>query len=529
MSTLYSLLSACELDEATLPARTESVVTQQACWLTPVSEEHPTGDDPGYDDDFQRIQEEVNKISGADTELVCRLAEQLLTTTTKDLRLVTWYIWGRLQQEGEHGLADGLEMLGGMLQRFGGLLHPLRGRRRKMALEWLCSARVLDSLAGYPEVVKEEAQRIAAALWLVESALENEEEDARPTFSALYQSLEARLIRSGGVNATVPQSLAEATAPYSVGHTPELKAISSGQDLLAQARTLATYLNNQSGGWLSAHHLMKSIRHDTLSELPPLDDEGRTRVAPPKADQKALLKRLWLQQAWTSLLEQSDSIFSRGACHLWLDLQWYIHQALLKSGREEEAAIVLYDLKGLLLRLPGLESLAFNDGMPFADDVTLNWIRNSVLEPSSGWEKDPPSVQITSGHDDIFSLEPEAVALADSDGLDAALAWLQSRPGITSTRDRWLLRLLMARIAEQTGKNELALHLLGELDDGTEIVTLTLWEPGLLFEVKARRLKLLRMKAGRSEADKIRLNPEMEKLQAGLVAINPVQAAVLCG
>lgn len=86
----------------------------------------------------------------------------------------------------------------------------------------------------------------------------------------------------------------------------------------------------------------------------------------------------------------------------------------------------------------------------------------------------------------------------------------------------------MARIAEQTGKNELALHLLGELDNNATSVTLTQWEPELLFEVKARRLKLLRMKAGRGEAEKVRLQPEMEQLLAGLITIDPSRAAVLC-
>ncbi|MDO2423163.1 type VI secretion system domain-containing protein [Klebsiella pneumoniae] len=28
-------------------------------------------------------------------------------------------------------------------------------------------------------------------------------------------------------------------------------------------------------------------------------------------------------------------------------------------------------------RLPGLETLAFNDGTPFADEVTLNWINTA--------------------------------------------------------------------------------------------------------------------------------------------------------
>jgi len=50
----------------------------------------------------------------------------------------------------------------------------------------------------------------------------------------------------------------------------------------------------------------------------------------------------------------------------------------------------------------------------------------------------------------------------------------------------------------------------------------------LLFEVSARRLRLLRMKAGRSETDKARLQADMEALLATLIAIDPARAAVLC-
>ena len=91
------------------------------------------------------------------------------------------------------------------------------------------------------------------------------------------------------------------------------------------------------------------------------------------------------------------------------------------------------------------------------------------------------------------------------------------------------MQLLMARLAEQYGKNTLALHLLGELNTQAGNLTLQQWEPELLFEVKARKLKLLRLQAGRSEADKTRLQPEMELLLAGLVALDPARAAVLCG
>ncbi|EHB3482347.1 type VI secretion system protein TssA [Salmonella enterica subsp. enterica serovar Newport] len=531
MSTLSTLLTACQAEPEVLLAATRERVTLWESWLLPLSGSSPAGEDPGYDDDFQQMREEVNKLSGADTELICRLAEKLLTTTAKDIRVATYYCWAKLHREGESGLADGLELLAGLMDRFGAQLYPQRERGRKAALEWLAGSRMTDSLSLYPEVVREDAMRTTGVLLLIAELTENEPDETRPEFNALYSALESRLQKAGGVDAVVPQNAAttETSATTSHSDAPAIGRITSGQDLLAQARTLAGYLREQPDGWLSAHHLMKSLRHDTLHAIPAPDAQGRTRIEPPRADQRALLKRLYLQQSWSEMLETADSAFSRGANHLWLDLQWYIHQALTKSGQETLAAIIAADLKGLLTRLSGLETLAFSDGTPFADEVTLNWIQQSVLDTVAGWGNDTPTAQTADNHDDILALEPEAVALADSDGPDAALAWLQRRPGITGARQQWLLRLLMGRIAEQYGKNDLAVHLFAELGGSAGDVTLSDWEPELFFEVQARHLKLLRLKAGRSEADKARLTPLMEQLLAGLIAIDPARAAVLCG
>lgn len=148
--------------------------------------------------------------------------------------------------------------------------------------------------------------------------------------------------------------------------------------------------------------------------------------------------------------------------------------------------------------------------------MTLGWINQQVLESVSGWGSEPAAV--SSGEDGILLLEPEALAQADSEGIEAALNWLQSRPGITTARHQWLLRLVMARVAEQYGKNDMALHLLSGLDSSGALLTLPQWEPGLVFEVKARRLKLLRMKAQRGDSDKTRLHAEMESLLSGLIA-----------
>ncbi len=532
MSTLQDLVVACQADETQLRQQAQVWTENWQPWLAPVNDTCPAGEEPGYDDDFQRIREEVNKLSGIDTGLICTLAEKLLTTTAKDIRIATCYCWARLHQDGETGFAEGLELLAGLLQRYGAQLHPQRERSRKPALEWLAGSRVLDSLSLWPEVVREDARRTAGALLLICDSLEAEPEASRPDMNALYSALVSRLMKAGGVDAVVPQNAGhrvQSQTSHTTGpDAPVLSRITSGQDLLAQARTLTEYLREQPDGWLAAHRLMKSLRHDTLRAIPAPDAEGKTRIAPPRADERAMLKRLYLQQSWLEILEQADSTFSRGANHLWLDLQWYIHQALVKSGQGVLADIISADLKGLLSRLAGLETLAFNDGTPFADEVTLNWINQSVLDDMSGW-RDEPINTISETGNDILALEPEALEKADTDGLDATLHWLQTRPGTDTTKDKWLLRLLMARVAEQKGRNELALHLLGELDGAAQSITLGQWTPGLLFEVKSRRLRLLRMKAARSETDKSRLQPEMDQLLAGLIALDPAGSAVLCG
>lgn len=531
MVALQNVLHACGVDENTLLSQARARCADWERWLVPVQENQPTGDDPGYDDDFQRIREEVNKLSGIDTALICELAEKLLTTTCKDVRVIGFYAWARLHQDGEAGFAQGVELLAATLSRFGNDLHPLRARSRKSALEWLGSSRMLDSLSLYPEVDMSLMQRIAGALLLAEQAFETLDEASRPELGGLYLALDNRLVQSGGANSMVPQTSREdsATSSSAASSAPMMNAVTSGRDLLDQAKVLAKYLRDQPGGWLAGHHLLKSVRWDTLTELPPLDAAGRTRLVPPKPDNKAHLKRLYLQKSWSELLEHTDTLLAQGVNHLWLDVQWYAWQALVKLDADSvRADIICRDLKGLLARLPGLEALAFNDGTPFADEVTLAWINESVLDDISGWQDKPVSAA-AAGSDDVLALEPEVLAKADSEGIEAALGWLQGQPGYATPRERWLMRLLMARVSEQYGKNDMALHLLRELDGSARSLTLEQWTPELMFEVKARSLKLLRGRAARGEVDKTRLQADMDTLLSGLIALDPARAAVLCG
>ncbi|MEQ2027094.1 type VI secretion system protein TssA [Xenorhabdus szentirmaii] len=535
MSLLNTLCQSCFGDDrAKAKELAEKKIAVWEKWLTPITADQPVGSDPGYDDDFERMREEVNKLSGADTELICQLAEKLLTGVCKDVRVATYYLWARLHREGETGFADGLGLLAGLIIKYGEDLLPSRAKSRKASLEWLSGNRVLDSLSLYPEVGKPEFEYIIALLDVIARQFETWDEDNRPSLGNLYSALESRLAQSGGLDAVIPMNMSSSGSGdmgsnVKSGSSIAVQPIQSGRELLDQAKSLAHYLRNQQQGWLAAHRLMKSVRWDTIHQSPPQDTQGCTRLAPPRIDARAQLKRLYMQQSWGELLEQADRLFSEGVNHFWLDVQWYLYQGLSKSGAPWDgwADIIKQDLKQLLLRLPGLEKLAWNDGTPFADDVTLGWISQKVLDEGKGWSDSTLPGNVVAEEDDILSLEAEALAQADSDGVEKAIAWLQSRPSVSTPRQRWMIRLLMSRVAEQFGKNDLALHLLHELDASAENLTLAQWEPELVFEIKARHLQLLRAKSQRNGADKIAVVQQMDSLLAELVKLDPVRAVVL--
>ncbi|OAT23787.1 type VI secretion system protein TssA [Proteus myxofaciens] len=537
MPVLTSLRTACfsgnELSEKTIA---QQQIELWERWLLPITPELPTGEDPGYDDDFERMREEVNKLSGADTDLICTLAEKLITTVCKDVRVVTYYIWARLHRDGESGLADSLGLLAGLVSRFHDTLLPARAKSRKSALEWLAGQRVLDSLSLYPEVDRNQFDSIVALLAACIDEFATWDEDSRPHLTSLLHVLEKRLAQSGGANSVVPQtmgvsensSVKQSSGSYSPSNT--ITPIQSGRELLDQAKMLANYLRNQSNGWLAGHRLMKSVRWDTLHQSPPQNSQGCTRLASPRSDARAQLKRLYLQQSWLELAEQADRLFTEGVNHFWLDIQWYLHQALSKSPAPWDgwADIITSDLKQFLTRLPGIELLAWEDGTPFADEVTLNWIKQHVLEENIHSLHDFPNQQVPQvDEESIFALEQEALTQADNDGIEVALAWLMNRPDIRNTRQKWLLQLVMARVAEQFSRNDLALNLLAELDNQAKSMPLSHWEPQYIFEIKARQLHLLRNKAQRNSSDKSSLQQQMSCLLAELTQLDPVRALVL--
>ncbi len=495
-------------------------------WLQPIRPDAPVGDDPGYDDDFIAVKEEVAKVSDINDTLIVESTERLLKANAKDVRAAVYHAYGRMRRDGAEGVASGFELLSALIDRFGDRLLPVRIESRKAALEWLAGATFTGRLDRVQDLTGSYLERTLSALALIQERSAQWPEPARPALDALYRRFEGRVESPSAMEYEArhdSSSLSVASTAIASGE------VASTRDLLDRARQMARFLREQPEGYLAAYRLMRCVRWDTLIEVPPHDAGGRTRLIAPRAELRAHMKRLVLQNQWPELLDRVEQAFAEGANHFWLDLQYYAYTAQDQAGGQYACArdLLATDCALMLDRLPGLEQLAFADGTTFADDTTLEWIaRHATVRDIERGEAVTP-MALDSASMDWAETEAQAVDLAAQQSLDAALAWLQGLPAAEGERERFLRQLVTARVAERADRSDTALHLLTALEAGAERFRLVTWEPALVFEVKQHLLRLLKSRMNRKDVDKVVIAQRIDTLAGELTAIDPARAVAI--
>jgi type VI secretion system protein VasJ len=409
-------------------------------WLLPLPGDGgvPQGDflrgvgrDPGYEDTFFELREETQKLSGIDDALIVRSCEQLLKETGKDLRLAGYYAFARLRQDGPAGFADGLELAAALVDRFGEAVLPARAEAKKGALEMLATTRMIELLESRGEFAPFDLERALAALDVLVAQTGTWSDAARPNLQPLVSRFERKNETTRSAEQDPPGRLPSGRAGTSSSPSAATVAsdgIASTRDLLERARTMAAWLRDQENGYLPSVRLVRSVRWDTLHEVPPADAASRTRLVAPRGELRQQMKRLVLQKQWHELLERIEGAFMEGVNHLWFDLQYFQHVALDHVGAPYSTwrELLRADFALFLERLPGIERLAFNDGMPFAEDATLEWIaRHAVVRDLEAGESVAPLPVSADSEDgaagDWPEIEAQARELAGRDGVEAAV------------------------------------------------------------------------------------------------------------
>ncbi|EMG38276.1 type VI secretion-associated protein, VC_A0119 family [Desulfocurvibacter africanus PCS] len=467
----------------------------------PVSAERPTGEDVRYEPDFEALQQEIDKLSGlsgpvgVDWNKVASLSSAILAGKSKNL-LVAVYLAEALRQTRQlDGFMVGVRILGDLVNTFWDTLHPpksrMKGRVNALAWWYERSNAFLTDLRPEP-LPQETIDSLRAALRALDAFLLDKLDDG-PIISRLIEYVDMLPVQAPPqasqanlANQTSPSEPAKTgSAPGSeLPPTPSLGA-GTAADLeklldfgLQQVGRVAAGLLVLDQADPLAYRLLRISAWASVTALPKAE-AGKTLLPPPDQAARESLQRLAAAGDHAGVVQTVESNVPQSL--FWLDLSRFAVQAFAALGDKYQAAMaaVRDETVSYIRRLPGIETLAFVDGTPFADRETRAWLKDAAGSAS----KEPAHPAGAGPEQEIAEALAEAAELFKKHKPAQALGLVHD--GLVhaaSARQRLLWRIALVELLSRTSAPEIARPHCREILRLMEEHRLEEWEPALALQ-----------------------------------------------
>ncbi len=500
--------------------------------LRPVSDDLPAGESVRGDPDFDAIEEKIRRLE-SDGPSVVNWKELvggglgLLEARSKDLLVGVWVTYALFQTERLSGLATGLGILRGLVDRYWSDMQPVaaRERARVAALEWLAgraaplvSAETLTEklwpavLAAYDDLteidriageklIKEQValgELIRALRPLRDEAKRGLAEKAEAAAEAERQAAERGAVASAPAVPAAPAAPSAAASGQAANAQPAAPPVLSAGDPDVALAQLPDQLRQIAQSALAknlldprAYALSRTASWLRIRQAPP-SQGGRSGAAPPQTEIAAAEALRSAGQHRELVMLTEEAVWS---VPFWFDGHRLAATALRAIGSEgagAEAAITGL-LAGHLRRFPELSGLAFADGTPFTSQATLDWL-GAASAPAGVVVGDPDLAN-------LLLIEARA-ALAAGKGTEGLDRLARASRSAASGRERLQTWIAQATFCLEVGLIAAAIPILDHAIDTIDRRDLETWEPDLACRVAELRFKAL------ASSDATRLVPE---------------------
>lgn len=483
--------------------------------LAPISADSPAGADARYEPEYAALLEEVEKLNSMTRSQECNwhvieeMGQAVLSTRAKDFQAACYLACALTHEHGLEGMADGAALLQGLVAAYWEtgfpVLRRIRGRinallwwqeRTEAALETALadtgtlhdpdlvqrlttSVRELDSslaekLPDLPSL-RNLLDRIARLpLQAVAAAPEPEPRPAQPQAQSQAQS------QGQGQAAPAPQAQTAPSAPVvpsaRLAAPAQLSdnARENRQAFFDYALSLAEMERREDPTDPLSWQITRLSRWGRLRTLPPSQNK-KTSIPAPLEERRTALARLMDSGRYEQAALAAESLWPEH-CY-WLDAQSLIATCLknLGSAYDQVRIVVCAECAQLVHRLPGLEELSFDDGLPFASRETRQWLSSLTSAQGQGQdEKADPTAETIAKARTLFASEQKGQAL---DLLDAGLA------GCRDTEARLRLRLEQCRLLLRAQEALAATVLAEELLEEAKRLCLEAWSRDLALDI----------------------------------------------
>lgn len=440
--------------------------------------------------DYAWLDEEMMKVGslqhgGVDWAGAEVRAVKLLSESGKDLKVL-----GHLLHCLQHGgdgvrFALSLRLLAGSLEQWWERAYPYSGAqgarlRSRLFQQFIQRASVLLEALDFDNV-GDEHQACAAAIEALLTVAEGRELPDEPLQELRRQLHQARPREARGDPVEAPVPTTQSAPPAPVNRAAIAAATTKFSDMHLEAGNergnrqallkMADFLTQQSPGEPLGYRLRRHAIWRAIQALPATRDGVRSELAPPSADR---------------VMEYHERLARGGDAELWQRIEkslvvspyWLAGHRLSADvaehlGHLRCAAAIRDEVGRFVERLPGIETLTFNDGSAFIDDATRQWLKTVRTGAASG-------IQDVGG-DPWWEALVEARERLAVEGLETALVGLdRGLAQARSPREIAYWRLVSADLLCDAGLSALAAQHYRAVRDSVAAFDLEQWEPALL-------------------------------------------------
>lgn len=460
----------------------------------PISAASPVGEPVRYDEAFERLQAQMDRLgslTGEEVEwrVVTELATDILRSKSKDLLVMTYLALGLFETQGYAGLAAAFQAYCQLLKTYWEQcfpkVKPPQGRYN--AIQYLAD-RLLPLVelkagraARHPGASEREAvEQCAAAVAqfdeVVRAAFATQPET--PNLLPLVRAFKALKEKVSPPPAPAPTPGAEAAAPGAAAApaaapAPVPEAFTSATQAVQAVVRVAKYLLAQDNKDVRGYRLMRAVHFGGLVSAP------KDRIIPgPPPQRRQFFENLTTSGNWPQLLTDAEAQFA--TTPLWLDMQRYVALAAKGQGPAFTAVhdAVVLEAVALHRRLPEVFELNFKDGTPFADGATRAWLSEVAGQFGGGG-----AAGRETGDSLAKAVDEARKLLAEAKGEQAVMRLSQTMDGSASRRQRFRAQLALANFCLDMNKLALATSLLEGLERVIDQYQLEDWEPELAAQV----------------------------------------------
>lgn len=479
---------------------------------SPIDSANAAGEDIRYDPLFETLQAEIDAkpsagSSGVNWKKVVDMASNILESRSKDILVASYLAVGLLRTEGvPQGLLNGLVLLNDLLHAFWEDMFPplKRMRGRAQALGWWIerTEAVIGEITDLAPVSVETQQELSATVEALYDLISEKCPDA-PSLRrilefvrALPVETEAQPEPSEAAPQPTPQP-AEKNEQQPLPTQPEQQPPPQAAAAFStQTLTNQHEVNSLLAAVIEKNYLLVDFMLATptpepawyrlnllsawfeIRKLPPATDQ-RTLIPPPDRQITNSLVVMKGAGNWGGVIKSGCYTIRRYP--FWLDMNRWVAEALGMMGETfREGKQAVEEETALFVRRFGeIENYTFNDGTPFADSQTKNWLH--TLDGKSGGAG---QAAIPASGDDLAVHVAEEFSRCrefmnsgkQGQGLSQMQTFLQaSRSG----RERYLWRLSMVQLLALSGMEKLALPHLFELMKDYDAYRLEEWDPDM--------------------------------------------------